>query len=131
MNNNNKASTTDNETLNQRRKEACELIALRCIAHLKLRRYVDLGKEITSLGLIPYLPPHPSTLTDKKEEVVKITDDDDVSSPMQPSPGGTEVIPLSSVATNTTNTVDVSNHSMSWKEGSIHSTEKHDRLPSW
>jgi len=129
--NNNKASTTDNETLNQRRKEACELIALRCIAHLKLRRYVDLGKEITSLGLIPYLPPHPSTLTDKKEEVVKITDDDDVSSPMQPSPGGTEVIPLSSVATNTTNTVDVSNHSMSWKEGSIHSTEKHDRLPSW
>ena len=31
------------------------IIALGCIAQLKLRRYVDVGKEITPLGLILHL----------------------------------------------------------------------------
>lgn len=65
-------------------------------------------------------------------------------SPSQPSPGGTEVIPLSSVATNSINTTNnknnsnnsnnntaAENHSMSWKEGSLHSAHQRDRLPPW
>jgi hypothetical protein len=43
----------DRDTL---RKETCELIAVRCIALLKLRRYEELRKEVISLGLMPYLP---------------------------------------------------------------------------
>jgi len=38
------------------RRETCEFIALRFISQLKLRRYVDLGKEVEKLDLMPYLP---------------------------------------------------------------------------
>jgi len=46
----------DEEDRDTLRKETCEFIALRCIALLKLRRYEELRKEVTSLGLMPYLP---------------------------------------------------------------------------
>lgn len=98
------------------RRETCELITLRCIAHLKLRRYVDLGKEITQLGLIPYLPPHSSSIASNSEITA-----------IPPSPG-TEVVPLSSVPTNANAKIT---HSLSWKEGSIHSPEAQDKIPSW
>ena len=98
------------------RRETCELITLRCIAHLKLRRYDDLGKEITQLGLIPYLPPHPSSTASNNEVTV-----------IPPSPG-TEGIPLSPAPASSNVTFT---HSLSWKEGSLHSPEEQDRLPSW
>jgi hypothetical protein len=107
------------------RRETCELIALRCIAHLKLRRYVDLGKEISQLGLIPYLPPHPSSIASNGG------DDAVPPSPGAPSPGGTEVVPLSSVAMNANADAMAATHSLSWKEGSIHSPEAQDKLPKW
>jgi hypothetical protein len=104
------------ETLQRLRSETCELITLRFISHLKLRRYVDLGKEVTQLGLIPHLPPHSSSIGSTSE----ITS-------VPPSPG-TEVVPLSSVPTNTTGPIT---QSLAWKEGSIHSSDEQDRLPSW
>jgi hypothetical protein len=102
--------------LEKLRRETCELIAMRCIAHLKLRRYVDLGKEITQLGLIPHLPPHPCSIASTNEITA-----------IPPSPG-TEVVTLSSIPTNANASIA---HSLSWKEGSIHSREEEDKLPSW
>ncbi|KAL3770422.1 hypothetical protein ACHAWO_009502 [Cyclotella atomus] len=118
----NNLSKEGDKTLDIIRRETCELITLRCIAHLKLRRYVDLGKEISQLGLIPYLPPHPSSIS-----VAAAVP----ASPGAPSPGGTEVVPLSSVAMNANTGDAVTNHSLSWKEGSIHSSEAQDKLPTW
>lgn len=118
----NNLSKEGDKTLDIIRRETCELITLRCIAHLKLRRYVDLGKEISQLGLIPYLPAHPSSIG-----VAAAVP----ASPGAPSPGGTEVVPLSSVAMNANTGDAVTNHSLSWKEGSIHSSEAQDKLPTW
>ena len=53
--------TINDEPTTPRRRGTYKLIALGCIAHLKLSRYVDVGKETTPLGLIPHLPPHPSS----------------------------------------------------------------------
>lgn len=115
-------NTVASDDVDTIRQEACELITLRCIAHLKLRRYVDLGKEIQQLGLIPFLPSHSSS--------IRIGDNEATipPSPGAPSPGGTEVVPLSSIPTNASETTT---HSLSWKEGSIHSPETQDKLPSW
>ncbi|KAL3785243.1 hypothetical protein HJC23_002698 [Cyclotella cryptica] len=109
-------SSASDETLDRLRSETCELITLRFISHLKLRRYVDLGKEVTQLGLIPHLPPHPSSIASTSE----------VTS-VPPSPG-TEVVPLSSVPSNSNAVIT---QSLSWKEGSIHSSDAQDKLPSW
>ncbi|KAL7485998.1 hypothetical protein ACHAW6_011606 [Cyclotella cf. meneghiniana] len=109
-------SSAYDETLNRLRTETCELITLRFISHLKLRRYVDLGKEVAQLGLMPHLPPHPSSIASTSE----------VTS-VPPSPG-TEVVPLSSVPSNSNAVIT---QSLSWKEGSIHSSDSQDKLPSW
>eukprot|EP00970_Alexandrium_tamarense_P020823 scaffold15726_cov200-Alexandrium_tamarense.AAC.8 len=110
------------DSMEKLREETCELIILRFISHLKLRRYVDLGKEIAQLGLIPHLPPHSSSIASNSEVTA-----------VPPSPG-TEVVPLSSVpASNAKNaTASMSNTtSMAWKEGSLHSSESEDKVPSW
>jgi len=48
----------DTKELNMERikRETSEFIALRLVGLLKLRRYVDLGREVESLGLMPHLP---------------------------------------------------------------------------
>jgi len=50
------SSPNEMDEIQKLRRETCELIVLRFIAHLKLRRYVDLGKEVNMLGLLPFLP---------------------------------------------------------------------------
>lgn len=47
------------EELEALRRETSQLISLRLVSQLKLRRYVDLGTEVMSLGLMPHLPDKP------------------------------------------------------------------------
>lgn len=91
------SSNYDIDEIQKLRRETCELIVLRFIAHLKLRRFVDLGKEISMLGLIPFLP----------DRLRRVDDADDVATAADGD------LPLS------------------WKEGSIHSTDPKDKLPPW
>ena len=63
------------------RQETCQLIALRLISQLKLRRYVDLGKEVGQLGLMPYLPDHPGDGKEGATTAAGSVDD------IPPSPG--------------------------------------------
>mmetsp|Transcript_16965 Transcript_16965/g.26061 ORF Transcript_16965/g.26061 Transcript_16965/m.26061 type:complete len:815 (+) Transcript_16965:37-2481(+) len=93
------SSPNEIDELQKLRRETCELIVLRFIAHLKLRRYVDLGKEVNMLGLLPFLP---------DRRVDGPADQDDV-----------------------VNNNDLLDGPLSWKEGSIHSTEPKDKLPPW
>jgi len=94
------SSPNEIDELQKLRRETCELIVLRFIAHLKLRRYVDLGKEVNMLGLLPFLP---------DRRVDGPADQDDV----------------------VVNSNDLLDGPLSWKEGSIHSTEPKDKLPPW
>ena len=86
-------------------KETCEFIALRCIALLKLRRYEELRYEITSLGLMPYLPDRQQSTT------------------TQPASTTT------SLSTNKSNITESS--PLALKEASLHSTESTDATPDW
>eukprot|EP00984_Skeletonema_dohrnii_P032624 scaffold27046_cov75-Skeletonema_dohrnii-CCMP3373.AAC.2 len=95
------SSPNEIDELQKLRRETCELIVLRFIAHLKLRRYVDLGKEVNMLGLLPFLP--------DRRGVDGPADQDDV----------------------VVNNNDLLDGPLSWKEGSIHSTETKDKLPPW
>merc|ERR1712127_397528 len=44
----------NDQILNRLQTETCQLIAYRLQSMLKLRRYVDLGREIESLNLLKY-----------------------------------------------------------------------------
>eukprot|EP00986_Skeletonema_menzelii_P006878 scaffold2612_cov132-Skeletonema_menzelii.AAC.14 len=102
------SSPNEIDEIQKLRRETCELIVLRFIAHLKLRRYVDLGKEVNMLGLMPILPDRQRVDDDSPEDK---GDDDDVDT-----------------ATITNENSD--DNPLSWREGSIHSTDK-DTLPPW
>jgi len=138
---NTSGATRSSSEMARLRKETCQLITLRLISHAKLRRYVDLGKEVGQLGLIPHLPCHSSCTVSAgnvgnttsvlgSEEVV------DASSIVPPSPvEDSELVSFSAVATgHTSSTMD----SLSWKEGSLHHLTSHpssypekDPTPSW
>ncbi|KAL7462285.1 hypothetical protein ACHAXS_002669 [Conticribra weissflogii] len=123
------------------RKETCQLITLRLISHAKLRRYVDLGKEVGQLGLIPHLPCHSSCLANvgNVENATNVLKSDkvvDASSIVPPSPvEDSELVSFSAVtACVNSSTGD----SLSWKEGSLHhltsnpsSYPAKDPTPSW
>ena len=50
------APSSEGLDLDKLRHEAAELPSLGFISQLKLRQYVDLGKEVKQLGLMTYLP---------------------------------------------------------------------------
>ena len=101
------SSPNEIDEIQKLRRETCELIVLRFIAHLKLRRYVDLGKEISMLGLMPFLP-------DNNKRCGVVDDDDNNDN---------------DVGNDEDDNSD--EHHLAWKEGSIHSTEPQDKLPFW
>ena len=108
------SSPNEIDEIQQLRRDTCELIVLRFIAHLKLRRYVDLGKEVSMLGLMPFLPDC-STRRDGISSLLGVADSGDNEDS----------------ATNDNNSNSNNDNPLSWKEGSLHSTEPKDKLPQW
>lgn len=107
------SSPNEMDEIQKLRRETCELIVLRFIAHLKLRRYVDLGKEVHMLGLLPFLP--------DKSGGVDGDDDDEYGSGNSNNDDEED----------DDDSVNHYHHPLSWKEGSIHPTEPKDTLPTW
>ncbi|KAL9179543.1 hypothetical protein ACHAXT_008833 [Thalassiosira profunda] len=92
------------EEVEKLRRETAELIALRFVSQLKLRRYADLGKEVGQLGLMPHLPDQDMPVKTSGEGGSPTTAKDAADKPIKP---------------------------LAWKEGSMHSAEAEDPLPSW
>jgi len=116
------SSPNEIDEIQKLRRETCELIVLRFMAHLKLRRYVDLGKEVSMLGLMPFLPDRRGVVEDGCSSLVDdLVDNDDITNDNINNYNNHSIV-------DNYNTNDTP---LSWKEGSIHSTELKDKLPPW
>ncbi|KAL7444990.1 hypothetical protein ACHAXM_011011 [Skeletonema potamos] len=122
------SSPNEIEEIQKLRRETCELIVLRFMAHLKLRRYVDLGKEVSMLGLMPFLP-------DAVARRVVVDCGPSISVGDKEGDSANENnTNTNNDNNNDNNSLDINNNDnnpLSWKEGSIHSTEPNDILPPW
>jgi len=138
----NTSSSSVSGDIEKIRQEACELIAIRLIAQLKLRRYVDLGKEVDALGLMPHLPDHKKEgeVIGQHTRAISGIPNMEKSSIPPPTPGTpgtlateTEISVVheqQSSSTTTTQKATDDKSPLAWKEGSLHSTST-DTLPSW
>jgi len=123
------------------RQETCELIAIRLIAQLKLRRYVDLGKEVDALGLMPYLPDHKKEGETSEQHTRAISGIPNIEKNLIPATPGTpgtlatetEISVVHEQQSSSTATQKATDDKppLAWREGSLHSSSSTDTLPSW
>jgi len=71
------ATVASGKDLDVLRKETCELISLRFVSQMKLRRYADLGAEVASLGLMPHLPDRCLSPPESSNDGLLLATDDD------------------------------------------------------
>ena len=112
------------------RQETSALMALRFISQLKLRRYVDLGKEIRELGLMPYLPDYQSDNKGRQPHIRVISG---IPTMETIPPPGVPVITEASIDIISSSAKEQAQRqqSVAWKEGSLHSLLNSDTLPKW